>query len=150
MAVRQSYRYGGTTVISDERIDELERLANNATPGEWRVEIEDGDVWGISSFASNGQRMRRIVETDCGYYNPKMPDAAFIAASRTAVPELCAEVRRLRKELRWQAQETLLLSPQDYFDKANLPLEYKKEMTILRRSIGTDGMVRCDTKGEAK
>lgn len=40
----------------------------------------------------------RIVETDCGHYEPKFDDAQFIAHARTDIPALLARVEELECE----------------------------------------------------
>lgn len=80
--------------MTDQDLDRLEALANNATDGPWTV----------------GEHFHLITESDPAYPDELMgsfhrgarflhrPDAAFVAASRTAVPALIAEVRRLTRE----------------------------------------------------
>ena len=111
--------------MTDERLDELERLANAATPGPWAWRIDGGDHW-----ASNLVRMavdtpgrkhdgEVILDTaktglasSCddvtayitsGYSVDEgrpiaelLANFELLARSREAVPELIAEVRRLR------------------------------------------------------
>lgn len=74
-------------------LDELERLANAATDGPWaapspRISHWRRDVCSITTNDGMGIA-NNLVDTD----------AAFIARARTAVPELIAEVRRLREAL---------------------------------------------------
>lgn len=85
--------------MSDEELDRLERLADGATPGPWddrhrgclRIPIiaphpaRDAD-WRLIADVRSAGREREA-------------NAAFIAAARTAVPELIAEVRRLRAQI---------------------------------------------------
>lgn len=91
-------------MISDERLSELERLATAATPG-WWAWADDGDrriCIGAASKSgspiegedSHGVRCEVLED---GVLRPQ--DAAFIVASRAAVPELIAEVRSQREEL---------------------------------------------------
>ena len=86
--------------MTDARLDDLDRLANGATAGPWyaddgAAEGFDGswdvcgpDQCGIASITGTALVAR--------YVRDKEANANFIAASRTAVPELVAEVRRLR------------------------------------------------------
>jgi hypothetical protein len=69
-------------MMTDEQLAEWQRLADAATPGPWRYR-------GI------------YVGTDAGLVaSAELPlHAAFIAASRTAVPALIEEVERLRDEI---------------------------------------------------
>jgi hypothetical protein len=65
--------------MTNEQLTELEELCEKATPGPWRI-----------------SRNARIFEFKL------KADGRFIAAARTALPELIAEVRRLRNErLHW-------------------------------------------------
>lgn len=71
--------------MADLDLDEIERLADAATPGPWGVEpdrnsLDDLVMAKIGLVAATARE-----------------DAAFIAAARTAVPALSAEVRRLRE-----------------------------------------------------
>lgn len=78
-------------------IDELEALASAATPGPW--EAGEPNNWGDdddipqSGVMVNGTPITWDDHSG-DVFNPA--DAEFIAAARTAVPELIAEVRRLR------------------------------------------------------
>jgi hypothetical protein len=79
-------------------LDAIEARCEAASPGPWTAKlgrttdwIADGRCGGISD--ANGEE---IITTDSGVYGPEEADAAFIAAARTDVPALLAEVRRLR------------------------------------------------------
>ena len=96
--------------MTEEQLAELEALANAATDGPWTVkktEFEDAQadaffddvytveakhLWEICDISTH-ERMNEFA-----VYSREMDraDAAFIAAARTAVPDLIAEVRRLR------------------------------------------------------
>jgi hypothetical protein len=72
--------------MTDEELDRLEALAKAATQGPWTVDDHESaeHVHGPGPVpAATAIRHE---------------DAAFIAASRDAVPRLVAEVRRLRAE----------------------------------------------------
>lgn len=81
-----------TEHMSDNDLNRLEALANAATPGPWEAENDCGT--GILSGMLGG-RPRMMPFGDVWTF----ADAVFIAAARTAVPELIAEVRRLRERL---------------------------------------------------
>lgn len=71
----------------DLDLDHLQALADAATEGPWTARavypflVEQGDAGFVSTNLADSTAA----------------DAAFIAAARTAVPELIAEVRRLRR-----------------------------------------------------
>lgn len=76
--------------MTPEQLDEIEERAAAATPGPWRVdgyaiaaEVDTDSFLEVCSFRGN-------------YADEDMP---FVAAARTDVPALVAEVRRLREEL---------------------------------------------------
>lgn len=83
----------GAVVTLD--LDALEALAEAATEGPWCV-MRNGLGQSCGVTVGNGMVL------DFGSGGPfdetgtTSPDAAFIASARTAVPELIAEVRRLR------------------------------------------------------
>lgn len=85
------------TSATAEQLAEWKRLADAATPGPW--------IWpGDSMYGNGGEREGDcfdppIIETDSGHYGPEENDRDFIAAARTAVPSLIAEVGRLREAL---------------------------------------------------
>src|SRR5687768_15286619 len=92
--------------MTGERLAELERLCEAATPGPWYApEQLGGHVWGDRAL---GQQSNEILYhhkvADCTYhadggFEQRGQNAAFIAAARTALPELIAEVRRLWAEV---------------------------------------------------
>jgi hypothetical protein len=72
-------------MIDEKKIEEWQRLADAATPGPWATGAA-GEV-----FHQTETDGRRWVAN--GY---ELKDQEFIASARTAVPELIAELRRLR------------------------------------------------------
>ena len=56
-------------------------MSDETTPRPWRVEMYGDDVDGIYG---SGDGNRRIVETDAGYYPPRLPDAALIVRAVNA------------------------------------------------------------------
>lgn len=76
------------TPITPERLSEIAELCEAATPGPWIVERENAG-W-ISVFREHGTMVFRG-----GRDLEFASDAAFIAASRTAIPELIAEIALL-------------------------------------------------------
>lgn len=82
-----------TTPLTDADLDQLDALAEAATPGPWHYNPNgkgvEGDGWVRAS--DRGHEFDVVTET---YWRKE--DAAFIAAARLAIPALVAEVRRLR------------------------------------------------------
>lgn len=74
--------------MDEARLAELERLAGAATPGPWWYVLKFHSV-----YASEGDACVTP------YDGISSPNGHFIAAARTAVPALVAEIRRLRAAL---------------------------------------------------
>lgn len=69
-------------------LDAIEARANSATPGPWATSSE----WSVRTGARDDELVA------CVQYKDHGRDAAFIAAARTDVPALVAELRALRAE----------------------------------------------------
>ncbi len=91
--------------MTDEELDAIEARANVATPGPWAWDqhgdlrsttATDPDWWDSETTAP----FVTVIVTDTGAYPPRGATAEFIAAARTDVPTLVAEVRRLRALLK--------------------------------------------------
>lgn len=82
-------------MVSDLQIEEIEMRALRATREPWKVEYL-GDNGYPQRITDN--RATIVAEVHEGTGDPA-PNAEFIAAARTDVLVLIAEVRRLRKEL---------------------------------------------------
>jgi hypothetical protein len=81
--------------ITEQELAEIEALAAAATKGPW-YGYENQGVF-LDEEAHNP-----VFQTGCGCCTQEdlsEADAAFIAASREAVPRMAAEIRRLREEL---------------------------------------------------
>lgn len=89
-------------------LDRLERIVAKATPGPWEWfegELRPSSWIALKTAARKaegyddpvGLYERAIVETDDGYYGPGEADRDLIVALRNAVPELIAEIKRLRE-----------------------------------------------------
>ncbi len=121
--------------MTPEKLAELEALAGKATVGPWNVDesrngahnqnIESAEVVRMD----NGKPVAWLHITAWKQdRRDARPDAHFIAASRTAVPELIAEVRRLAAENRalldllararkWASLEVVRLRDADEFER---------------------------------
>jgi hypothetical protein len=83
--------------VTDDELKAFEALAEAATPGPWDtngyyIEREEAPGGEFERLLYNGGR-------DDTYCNMTEADFAFVAAARSAVPALVAEVRRQREEL---------------------------------------------------
>lgn len=90
--------------MTNEELDRLEALANAATPGPWVADerwVEDADEYDIGEAQETS-------------------DAEFIAAARTAIPQLIAEIRRLQA----------IIDPVTQGSAAIVPLELSKQNLI--------------------
>ena len=75
--------------ISEEELSRIETLSSAATAGPWQSFIEGRDHESGSSFV-------RTPVGDIELSGASRSDQDFIAAARSAVPSLVAEIRRLR------------------------------------------------------
>ena len=100
--------------MTKQELDALESLANAASEGPWRCSEDDpNDVWVFAphladdkDFVANvgGSRVTEMgVVFDLDQHNGRL-----VAASRTAIPALVAEVRRLKDDINeaWDATGT--------------------------------------------
>lgn len=90
-----------TTPITAARLQEIAALCEAATPGPWSAgphcETVDGPSWPVCTIAYDDERRPVLDELDPGQHVHQ--DARLIAASRTAIPELLAEIARLQSDL---------------------------------------------------
>ena len=123
----------------------LRALCEQATPGPWQWDVDDADMTAPcalpaphrdedevrptgheceafpverddAGLVSRWEYHVPIIITDSGYYPPRENDRAFIAAARTALPELLEELEaankckgQLRKEMAGLLQEVARL-----------------------------------------
>lgn len=82
--------------MSDERLGEIEKRAAKATPGPWHVAII-ASLPVAAMWADNGDEtvVLDTTESSLPAYACHMENIVFAAATRTDVPDLLAEVRRL-------------------------------------------------------
>lgn len=110
----------------------LRELANAATPGEWTWERADEEP--DCMHALRGGDESNVLPTTVGYGNIHVdgPDAAFIAAARTALPELLDELDRLR--VRVAAHEAALRAIRDdrYQDDNGNTISYRDSVMHMR------------------
>jgi hypothetical protein len=86
--------------VEEERLEELEQLELAASPRPWTSWVEGRDALGGDSFiAARGEPDADIyvhIRVDSQDHPASAADADFIAAARNAIPDLIAEIRRLR------------------------------------------------------
>ena len=98
-----------TDPLPESELSAIAARADAATPGPWfwadeamyanaapTPETRDDAGWDWRSGQPRQIAPIRLIETDSGYYPPREKDRAFLAAARSDVPALVAEVRRLR------------------------------------------------------
>lgn len=79
-------------MIDEKQLAEWEALANAASPGPWTT---NGKV--VRQYSDETSKVIAYINSEDDH--PWGDDALLVAAARTAVPELIAEVRRLRAEV---------------------------------------------------
>jgi hypothetical protein len=85
--------------LTDQELDELERLTQAATPGPWTANIEEeAPIGGQSMIGLDG--LTDDFPPDMYVYHERetapAADLKFIAAAGTYMPRLLAELRQLR------------------------------------------------------
>jgi hypothetical protein len=87
-----------TAPLGEDRLAEITALEAAATKGPWHTATEAGAVSYPSTFVANwsGEYMQGVGDVDTGVGEQAEADLSFILDARTAVPELLAEVARLR------------------------------------------------------
>lgn len=85
------------TPLTPERLSEIAALCEAATPGPWRQDCQ------IRVVAGPDNNPTDIIDYDHALHGEppgasELADLAFVAASRTAIPELLAEISRLQTE----------------------------------------------------
>lgn len=99
-------------MISKEQLDKWQNLADAATPGPWEVggphpgtsvivetDPGGGSIYNGTAYPPEYAAIAIIDQRKEGEPNAEArAEAAFIATSRAAVPDLIAEVRRLQEE----------------------------------------------------
>jgi hypothetical protein len=83
-----------SAVMTKKELDELETLANAATPGPWLAQGVLGRVMWICTDSGCNVVCAEDREMDF-----RMEDGEFIAAAREAIPRLIARVRELEAEI---------------------------------------------------
>jgi len=107
--------------MTPQDLDRLDELAAKATPGPWEaLELSMPGEALLRMGAEQSFSTRQVQVRDA--------DAAFIAAARTAIPALVAEVRRLRDECG--------------FNSDSLEAATKNGRIVLERAMKAEAEVR--------
>jgi hypothetical protein len=85
--------------MDKERLEELKKLCEGATPGPWQIDgNESGTYFECGGITADGEKLQVAWPArDYEFIFGDKHDAAFIGESRTALPELIAEVEFLTK-----------------------------------------------------
>lgn len=87
--------------MDDQRLGELERLERAATPAPWVSMIEGRDHLSGDDFiqapGDDDPDIYVAIRVSDSFHPAAAADQDFIAAARNAIPDLLAEIRRLRK-----------------------------------------------------
>ena len=144
---------GDTAGLSPERLAEIAKRADSATPGPWVYEqlgiraeatidgsdtkhqVVDAAVAGKDAFGQHGRYVCGLACTR-GKYEREEANGRFIAHARQDVPDLVAELSRLRALLREQKAQELI----DYLRTSYSPRTCR-EHQIARRGLGC---AECD------
>src|SRR4030095_6015258 len=87
-------------VLTDSELAQIATVIACATPGEWRMVMPSGSP-AISIYAQNHTYIATLVGGNrTGRQDHKMRNAAFIAAARTDMPRLVAELQQARAAIR--------------------------------------------------
>ena len=145
--------------LSKERLDAIRAREAAATPGPWctdGAEIYQGDSEGVPHLAKWIGETCRADEGDGG-----KADAAFVAAARSDVPALLAEVDQLRLSpherliLRFaleMADDAIASNPADFTDEDQAAMDKLRAMAtgpvVAYRNPWRPGVLLCREHGE--
>ena len=104
----------------------LRALAENATPGPWEDDVDE-----LTDEATvHHDQEQRLWVADCGskYHAPARADAAFIAASRQAVPALLDMLDQAEAER----------------DHARAQVDRVRELHVKEPGVGTAYCIDCE------
>jgi hypothetical protein len=137
--------------MTPEELQAIKARAEAATPGPWKVETGSytGWDWLIGSSGFDGKNYSVHLTTDSIHasqlYGDASTDAAFIAAAREAVPELVAEIERLRAALEEINNQHPAVYFKDLVEAEDMPdavMRYdffEQAKNIARRALAQDG-----------
>lgn len=100
------HRRAAMSELTDQRLDEIEAIANTATPGP--LEVAEGDLydsegtdrWSVVKDVGGAKYFVATVENGCpgDTLETEKANAELFALSRTAIPEMVAELKQFRME----------------------------------------------------
>lgn len=112
-AIGEGHKIMHEGVKKEIDLDELEMLAQSATPGPWFVTC---NCTGKTFYTIKNDRV--YIGEALGVYNGEA-NAAYIVAACNAVPELIARVREMDRQMVWLAKQVCdSLSPQEWINRA--------------------------------
>jgi len=117
--------------VTNEQMQQYRALADAATPGPWEEVAESGEWW-ITSASDETASLYVIPDT--GLMN--QADVDFIAASRTAVPALLAEVERL--QVAWSAEHDAYIRADEQARMARREVERLRAELAAARNLTMD------------
>ena len=117
-------------MINPETLALWKRLADEATSGPWDSYFETGLNPMVVTYTENEKGLRSL--KDAVVHGPSITNNNFIAAARTAVPALIAEVERLDKIRELQCEELKRRQEPPVFDTV---AKKNKEIARLRKQL---------------
>jgi hypothetical protein len=117
--------------MTQQELDALKALADAATPGPWEEVAESGEWWMTTATDEDGS-LYVIPDTA----NMNQADVDFIAASRTAVPALLAEVERL--QVAWSAEHDAYIRADEQARMARREVERLRAELAAARNLTMD------------
>ena len=134
--------------LTPERLEGIRERADAATPGPWAAKCSGHDYPYIET--------EKRWQLACGEDFAKMPDAAFIAAARTDIPDLLSHIDAIEAELataldraaHWQEEDRLgrLLCDELVEREAKAKADLAASQWVVRAAKAVDGEARPSAK----
>ena len=108
-------------MLNEEQISEWQQLVDDATPGPWHSNTVDENTTSVCVICNNGWGRKLLTIDRSGSDERRMEannNARFIANSRTIIPELIEEIKRLNDEANWLAKELTKYKPCAFTDES--------------------------------
>jgi hypothetical protein len=123
---------GENVQVNEAYLCELSALCQAATPGPWEW---GEDKWGVAVLRTKNSKIVMAL-LDIAEVGLESCDRALIAAARTAIPALIAEVRKLR----WEREGFLM-------EVANLKAELDNYRQAYADSVAEGRKLRSESHG---